>query len=131
MTTILLAFNLTQWPQMIPRKCMVFQKFILFFLLLKSDFEDVLKLMKWPQIAQSMKSPTPHNPAETKAKMEHLFKQLLKLHLPYPYLVCNTINYVITDMQFLVATVTIHWYWRNLVFTQFVNDTAIQACASD
>ena len=49
-----------------------------------SDFEEVLKLLKWPQIALTLKSPSTQNPVEAKTKMEHLFKQLLKLHLPYP-----------------------------------------------
>lgn len=57
----------------------------LFLNIVTSDFEEVLKLMKWPQIALSLKSPTPQNPAETRAKMEQLFRQLLKLHLPYPF----------------------------------------------
>ncbi|KAL4240718.1 RAD50-interacting protein 1 [Mactra antiquata] len=47
-----------------------------------SDFEEVLKLLRWPLVAMTIKSPPVQNPAEVKAKMETLFKLLLKLQIP-------------------------------------------------
>lgn len=49
-----------------------------------SEFEETLKQMKWPLVAMSIKAPPVQNAAEAKSKMELLFKQLLKLQLPYP-----------------------------------------------
>ena len=43
--------------------------------------------MKWPLVSLTIKSPAVPNPGEVKAKMEYLFKQLLKLQLPYPLLI--------------------------------------------
>ncbi|XP_053393642.1 RAD50-interacting protein 1-like isoform X2 [Mercenaria mercenaria] len=47
-----------------------------------SEFEEVLKLLRWPLVAMTIKAPPVQNPAEVKSKMEQLFKQLLKLQLP-------------------------------------------------
>ena len=51
-----------------------------------SEFEEVLKLLRWPIFAMTIKAPAVQNRAEVQAKMEQLFKQLLKLQLPYPFL---------------------------------------------
>lgn len=47
-----------------------------------SEFEEVLKHLRWPMVATTIKAPAVQNPAEVKVRMEQLFKQLLKLQLP-------------------------------------------------
>ncbi|XP_041364407.1 RAD50-interacting protein 1-like [Gigantopelta aegis] len=46
-----------------------------------TEFEDVLKAMRWPLVATTIKAPPVTNAVEVKAKMECLFKQLLHLDL--------------------------------------------------
>ncbi|KAK3090237.1 hypothetical protein FSP39_010285 [Pinctada imbricata] len=78
------------YGQMQDTKCRHLLKFtqdtvIFWFKILKdkiaSEFESVLKLVGWPLIATSIKSP-PLQTAEVKVKMETLFMQLLHLQLP-------------------------------------------------
>ncbi|XP_048248594.1 RAD50-interacting protein 1-like [Haliotis rufescens] len=47
-----------------------------------AEFEDVLKAMRWPLVASTIKAPIVANATEMKSRMQSLFKQLLQLVLP-------------------------------------------------
>lgn len=75
-----------EWRRIFSDLCCInnnYQEVDLLFFFLFSDFEEALKLLRWPLVAMTIKAPPAQNHAEVKAKMEQLFKQLLKLQLPY------------------------------------------------
>ncbi|WAQ97395.1 RINT1-like protein [Mya arenaria] len=47
-----------------------------------SEFEEVLKQLKWPLVGVSIKSPPTQNVKEARTRMDTLFTELLKLQLP-------------------------------------------------
>lgn len=49
-----------------------------------SEFEEVLKVMRWPTVPTTMKAPPVSNYSELKTRLQRLFKKLLHLQLPYP-----------------------------------------------
>nr|XP_006814775.1 PREDICTED: RAD50-interacting protein 1-like [Saccoglossus kowalevskii] len=51
---------------------------------ISSEFDEVLKILRWPFISSTVPGPPLPNHAELILKMETLFGQLLKLQLPYP-----------------------------------------------
>ena len=50
-----------------------------------SEFEDVLKILKWPFIVSTVKKLPVHNMDDANEKLDFLFSQLLQLQLPYPF----------------------------------------------
>ena len=58
------------------------------FLYICSEFEEVLKAMRWPVVGTSLKVHPVTNTTELKIRLGKLFKRLLHLQLPYPFFVC-------------------------------------------
>ncbi|CAL1527454.1 unnamed protein product [Lymnaea stagnalis] len=50
------------------------------------EFEEVLKVLRWPLVVTTIKAPSVTNVKELKDRMGKLFKKLLNLQLPYPFI---------------------------------------------
>ena len=64
-----------------------------------SDFEDVLKAIKWPFVTVTLSKTPTINQAEKRNEMASLFKKLLRLNLPYPLLCGVWIEWALKNLK--------------------------------